>query len=375
MPAGASTAHSRLRTRVAAMTTMTTLTTLTAGRRALASDNYAGVHPQVLAAVLEANTGHAVSYGADAVTGAAVEAFRAHLGAAADVAFVFNGTGANVVGLQLMLRPWESVICARTAHINLDECGAPERFLGAKLVDLDTPDGKLTPDLIRAAVTGVGDEHRAQARVVSITQSTELGTVYTPAQIGAIAETAHGLGLYLHLDGARISNAAASLGIGLAGTSSDCGVDVLSFGGTKNGLLGGEAVVVLRPELATALPYVRKQAMQLSSKMRFVAAQFLALLRDDLWLRNASQANAMAARLHDAVVAVPGLQVTQPRQANAVFVRLPAAAVEPLQQVSPFYEWDEATHEARWMCSWDTTEDDIDSFVAAVRRLVPAAAG
>jgi threonine aldolase len=349
------------------------MSTLVAGRRGLASDNYAGVHPEVLAAVVAANTGHAVSYGADEVTAAAVEVFRRHLGGGAEVAFVFNGTGANVVGLQLMLRPWESVVCARSAHINVDECGAPERFLGVKLVDLDTPDGKLTPDLVRAAVTGVGDEHRTQPRVVSVTQSTELGTVYTPDELGALAETAHGLGMYLHLDGARISNAAASLGVGLAATTAGCGVDVLSFGGTKNGLMGGEAVVVLRPDLAEQLPYARKQAMQLASKMRFVAAQFLALLDGDLWLRNAAHANAMAARLHDGVAGVPGLEVTRPRQANAVFVRLPAAAVAPLQQVSPFYEWDEATHEARWMCSWDTTEEDVDAFAAAVRRIVPGA--
>lgn len=351
------------------------MSTLVAGRRGLASDNYAGVHPEVLAAVVAANSGHAVSYGADPLTAAAVEAFRQHLGGAAEVAFVFNGTGANVVGLQLMLRPWESVVCARTAHINVDECGAPERFLGAKLVDLDTPHGKLTPDLVRAAVTGVGDEHRTQPRVVSVTQSTELGTVYTPDELGALAETAHGLGMYLHLDGARISNAAASLGVGLAATTSACGVDVLSFGGTKNGLLGGEAVVVLRPGLADQLPYARKQAMQLASKMRFVAAQFLALLTDDLWLRSASHANAMAARLHDGVAGTPGLEITRPRQANAVFATLPAAAVAPLQQVSPFYEWDEATHEARWMCSWDTTEADVDEFAAAVRRIVPDAIG
>jgi threonine aldolase len=349
------------------------MTTLTAGRRALASDNYACVHPEVLAAVAAANTGHAVSYGADPVTAEATELFRQHLGRRAEVALVFNGTGANVVGLQLMLRPWESVICARSSHINVDECGAPERFLGAKLIDLAAPDGKLTPDLVRGAVTGVGDEHRTQARVVSITQSTELGTVYTPAEIGALAETARSLGLYLHLDGARIANAAASLGLGLAAVSADCGVDVLGFGGTKNGLMGGEAVVALRPELAAALPYVRKQAMQLASKMRFVAAQFVALLTDDLWLRNASHANAMAARLHDAVAGVPGLTVSRPRQANAVFARLPAAAVEPLQQVAGFYEWDEAVHEARWMCSWDTTPGDVDEFAAAVRRIVPQA--
>ena len=335
--------------------------------RAFASDNYAGVHPEVMAAVAAANDGHARAYGADPVTEQAVAAIRRELGEQAEVAFVFNGTGANVVGLQLMLRPWEHVVCARTAHIAVDECGAPERLVGAKLVDVVTPDGKLTPDAVRSVHTGIGDEHRTQPRVVSITQSTELGTLYTPEEIRALADTAHELGMYLHLDGARLANAAASLGVSLAGTTSECGVDVLSFGGTKNGLMGGEAVVVLRPELAAALPYVRKQLMQLASKGRFVAAQFLALLTDELWLRNAGHANAMAARLHDAVVDVPGVKVTQQRQANAVFAIVPEAVVEPLQQVSPFYVWDEATTEVRWMCSWDTTESDVDAFVAAVR--------
>lgn len=339
--------------------------------RGLASDNYAGVHPDVLAAVAEVNVGHAVSYGDDDVTARAADLFRAHLGAHAEAAVVFNGTGANVVGLQLLLKPWESVVCAASAHIGVDECGAPERFLGAKLVDLPAPDGKLTPELVLGALTGIGDEHRTQPRVVSITQSTELGTVYTPDEIAALADLAHARGMYLHLDGARIANAAASLGVPLAATTSACGVDVMSFGGTKNGILGGEAVVVMRPELVEPLRYVRKQAMQLASKMRFVAAQFVALLDGDLWLRNAAHANAMAARLHDAVAGVPGVAVTRPRQANAVFATLPADAVAPLQAVSRFYEWDEHTHEVRWMCSWDTTEQDVDDFAAAVRTLVP----
>ena len=339
--------------------------------RAFASDNYAGVHPEVLAAIVAANDDHAVAYGADPVTAKAIAAVRGQFGDHAEVGFVFNGTGANVVGLQLMLRPWEHVVCAATAHIAVDEGGAPERLIGTKLVDLVTPDGKLTPEAVRAVHTGVGDEHRTQPRVVSITQSTELGTLYTPAEIQALAGTAHELGMYLHLDGARLANAAASLGVSLRQTSTDCGVDVLSFGGTKNGILAGEAVVVLRPELAPALPYVRKQFMQLASKGRFVAAQFLALLSDDLWQRNALHANAMAARLHDAVQDVPGVTVTRPRQANAVFAVVPAAAVEPLQAVSPFYVWDPATGEVRWMCSWDTTQQDVDTFAAAVREIAP----
>jgi threonine aldolase len=335
---------------------------------AFASDNYAAVHPEVLDAIAAANQGHARPYGADPLSEQVTELFRRHLGEQAQVALVFNGTGANVTGLTLLLRPWEHVVCARTAHIAVDECGAPERILGVKLVDVDTPDGKLTPQFVRAAHTDVGDEHRTQPRVVSITQSTELGTLYTPAEIRALADTAHSLGMHLHLDGARIANAAASLDVPLRETTTDCGVDVLSFGGTKNGLLGGEAVVVLTPELADGLLFARKQAMQLGSKLRYVAAQFVALLQGDLWHRNAAHANAMAARLHDALVDVPGVTVTQPTQANAVFATLPEAAIEPLQKVARFYEWNEATHEVRWMCSWDTTERDVDTFAAAVRE-------
>jgi threonine aldolase len=338
-------------------------------QHSFASDNYAGVHPDVLAAIAAANEGHVTSYGADPVTAAAMAAFRAHLGDDVQVALVFNGTGANVVGLNLLLRSWEHVVCARTAHINVDECGAPERLLGVKLVDLDTPDGKLTPELVRAAHTGVDDEHRTQPRVVSITQATELGTVYSPDEVRMLAGTAHELGMYLHMDGARIGNAAASLGVTLRATTGDCGVDVLSFGGTKNGILGGEAVVVFRPELAGPLAFARKQSMQLASKMRFTAAQFVALLSDELWLRNAAHANAMAARLHAAVVDVPGLTVTRARQANSVFAIVPQPAIDLLQKASHFYEWDAATHEVRWMCSWDTTECEVDTFAAAVREV------
>jgi threonine aldolase len=341
-------------------------------QHSFASDNYAGAHPEVLAAITAASTGHVTSYGADPHTDEAVSLFRRHLGEQAEVALVFNGTGANVVGLSLLLRPWEHVVCARTAHIACDEGGAPEHQLGVKLVTLDDEHGRITPEQVRAAHRGVGDEHRTQPRVVSVTQSTELGTVYSPAELRALADTAHELGMYLHLDGARIANAAATLGVSLRETTTDCGVDVLSFGGTKNGIAGGEAVVVLTPGLSTGLPFARKQAMQLGSKLRFVAAQFVALLSGDLWLRNAAHANAMAARLHDAVEGTAGLTVTRPRQANAVFATLPAPAIPLLQKVSPFYEWDETLHEVRWMCSWDTTERDVDAFAAAVRDTLRA---
>jgi threonine aldolase len=337
------------------------------------SDNHSGVHPAVLAALAAANEGHAPAYGADTVTARAIGLVREHVGGGAEVAFVFNGTGANVVGLGLALRPWQHVVCTTTAHIAVDECGGPERLLGAKLVALATPDGKLTPDLVRGSVSGVGDEHRTQPGALSITQSTELGTVYTPAEIGALADTAHELGMVLHLDGARLANAAASLGVPLAAVTSDCGVDVLSLGGTKNGLLGAEAVVVLRPELVPGLAYVRKQLGQLGSKGRFLAAQFAALLEDDLWLRNAGNANAMARRLEAGVRALPGVEVAWPVQANAVFVRLPGAMARAADTFGA-YPPDEVTGLVRLMCSWDTTEAHVDALLKgldAARR--PAA--
>jgi len=335
-------------------------------QRGFASDNYAGAHPDVLGALAEVNVGHVTSYGYDPTTAVAVAQFRELLGEQVEVFFVFNGTGANVVGLQALLRPWESVVCARSAHINVDECGAPERHLGSKVLDLPTPDGKLTPNLVRSVHTGIGDEHRAQPRVVSITQSTELGTAYSADEVMALADTAHSLDMHLHMDGARISNAAAGLGVELRDTTGECGVDVLSFGGTKNGLLGGEAVVFFRAELAQDALFIRKQQMQLASKMRFISAQFVALLTDDLWRRNASHANAMAQRLAAAVGDVPGVTITQRVQANGVFAILPADAIPALQEEFHFYVWDESSHECRWMCSWDTTEHDVDRFAAAI---------
>ena len=285
-------------------------------QRGFASDNYAGVHPDVMAKLAEVNTGHVVSYGDDSVTAQAVERFRQLLGDQVEVFFVFNGTGANVTALQSMLRTWQNVICTETAHINWDEAGAPERLLGSKLVDVTTPNGKLTPDLIRANFIGRGDVHHVQPTVVSITQSTELGTLYTTDEVQAIADTTHELGMYLHMDGARICNAAASLGVELRATTADVGVDALSFGGTKNGLMGGEAVVIFHPELAQNTPFIRKQQMQLASKMRFISAQFLALFENDLWHTNASHANSMARRLRDAVADIPGVTITQEVQAN-----------------------------------------------------------
>ncbi|GAA0946017.1 low specificity L-threonine aldolase [Nonomuraea longicatena] len=334
--------------------------------KAFASDNYAGVHPEILQAIAEANGGHQVSYGDDVYTEALQDVFRRHFGDSATTYPVFNGTAANVVSLRSMLQPWEAVVCAETAHINADEGGAPEVVGGIKLHTVPTPDGKLTPELIDRQAWGFGDVHRAQPRVVSISNSTELGTVYTPEEVRAICDHAHERGLLVHLDGSRLTNAAAALEVPLRALSTDAGVDVLSFGGTKIGLLYGEAVVVLNPEAARGVDYIRKTYMQLSSKMRFVSAQFEALLSGELWLRNARRANAMAARLAAAVEEIPGVRLSRPAQANAVFVVLPPDVTGRLQKRFRFYTWSEATGEVRWMCSFDTTPADVDAFAAAV---------
>jgi len=334
--------------------------------RGFASDNYAGVHPEVLDALAAANEGHQVSYGEDVYTQRLEQVIRAHFGEQAEVYPVLNGTGANVVGLQAMTRRWEAVICSDTAHVHADEGGAPEKMAGLKLLTVPTPDGKLTPDLVDRQAYGFGDEHRAQPAVVSITQSTEMGTRYTPSEIAALADHAHERGMRLHLDGARIANAAAGLGLPMRAFTTDVGVDVLSFGGTKNGLLAAEAVVVLDPGAVLGVHYLRKTSMQLASKMRFFSVQLLALLEGDLWLRSAQHANAMAARLDAAVRDIPGVQVTQPVQANAVFAVLPAEVTERLQKRVRFYTWDPRTGEVRWMCAFDTTPDDVDAFAAAI---------
>ena len=342
--------------------------------RGFASDNYSGVHPEVLAAIAAANGGHQIAYGEDDYTTRLHEVFAAHFGAGVAVFPVFNGTGANVTGLQSMLPRWGAVIAASTAHINVDEGGAPERVGGMKLLTVAADDGKLTPELVDREAWGWGDEHRAQPLVVSITQSTELGTLYTPDEIKALADHAHSLGMRLHLDGARLSNAAASLDLPFAAFTREVGVDVLSFGGTKNGALGAEAIVVLDPDASTGLTYLRKLNMQLSSKMRFVSAQLIALLEGDLWLRNARHANTMAQRLRAGISAgladgsIRGVAFTQPTQSNGVFATLPEGVADRLRSSFRFYDWDAARREVRWMCSFDTTPDDIDAFVAAIAR-------
>lgn len=336
--------------------------------RGFASDNYAGIHPEVLEAIARANAGHAVAYGDDDETERLRGLVRDHFGPQAEVFPVFNGTGANVVALQSMCRPWEAVICAESAHVNVDEGGAPEKVAGLKLWTVPTEDGLLTPELVDVHAVRAGDVHRAQQAVVTITQSSELGTAYTVDQLGTLADHVHSLGLRLHLDGARLANAAASLGVALREITTDVGVDAVSFGGTKNGAMGAEAVIVLDPTLASAVPFLRKSAMQLASKMRFVSAQISALLTDDLWLRNASHANAMARRLETAVRAIPGVEVMRRVDANAVFAILPPAVTERLQRDYRFYTWDDHTGEVRWMCSWDTTTEDVDAFAAAIAR-------
>jgi threonine aldolase len=335
-----------------------------------ASDNHAGAHPEVIEAIVAANVGHAGSYGSDQWTARAEAIFKRHFGEQARAWCVFNGTGANVASLDALTRPFEAVICTETAHLHIDECGAPERLATVKLLPVATEHGKLDASQLDAWEPRRGDEHQAQPRVVSITQATELGTVYTLEETAAIADRAHELGMYLHVDGARLANAAASLDASLAELTTDAGVDIVSFGGTKNGLLFGEAVVVCNPELGADFAYTRKQLGQLASKMRFVSAQFAALLDGDLWLRSAGHANAMATRLASAVEAIDGVEITHPVEANGVFARLPRPAIDTLLAElpgeHPFYIWDEARDEVRWMCSWDTSEADADEFVAAV---------
>ena len=338
------------------------------GVRGFASDNYAGTHPEILAALALANGGHQSAYGDDEYTAHLQQTVRSHFGARAEAFPVFNGTGANVISLQALTDRWGAVICAESAHINVDECGAPERVGGLKLLTVPTDDGKLTPELIDREAHGWDDEHRAMPQVVSITQNTELGTLYTVDEIRAICEHAHERGMKVHLDGARIANAAAALDVPMRAFTNAAGVDLLSLGGTKNGLLFGEAVIVLNPDAVRAMKHLRKLSMQLASKMRFISVQWEALLSGDLWLRNARHANAMAQRLAEGVKSVDGVEILYPVQANAVFARLPHEVSRRLQKRYRFYFWDEAAGDVRWMCSFDTAQEDVDGFLAALRE-------
>jgi threonine aldolase len=339
-------------------------------KRSFASDNNAGVHPQVLDAIRAANEGHVIAYGDDRYTEAATKLFRRHFGKDIDVYFVFGGTGANVLGLKAITHSYEAVICAETAHINVDECGAPEKFSGCKLLAAKTVDGKITEEHIKPFLHGIGFEHHVQPRVVSISNSTEMGTIYKPAELKALAKFAHARNMLLHVDGARLSNAAAALRVSLRAITADVGVDVLSFGGTKNGMMYGEAVVFFNKALSRDFKYLRKQGTHLPSKMRFISAQFEAMLSDDLWRRNASHANDMAQVLAGELSQIPQVKLTQPVESNGVFAMVPAKYIPTLQKSYFFYVWNEETSEVRLMTSFDTTEEDIHTFVKLVKKVV-----
>lgn len=334
--------------------------------RGFASDNYAGAHSQVLQVLADVNVGHQSAYGDDVVTARAASMVRDLFGSQATFYPVFNGTGANVVALQSVTDRWQSVIASATAHIHADEGGAPEVMAGIKLWTVPTTDGKLRPEGVQSQCFDMEFVHRSQPGAVSITQSSEMGTVYSPEEVAAIADVAHRNGLALHMDGARLSNAAASLGVPVREFTTDAGVDLVSFGLTKNGAMIAESVVVVNPDRIRGIDFLRKTSMQLSSKMRFMSAQFVALLSDDLWLSSAAHANAMARRLESAVRELPGVTITQSVQANAVFAVLPADATAALQERFPFYTWNQETGEVRWMCAWDTRPEDVDAFAAAI---------
>jgi threonine aldolase len=344
---------------------------MAASGRSFGSDNHAGAHDAVMRMIGEANAGRLPAYGDDPWTERAAEQLRAAFGARGGIFFVFNGTAANVLGLSLLVRPFEAVICAESSHLNVDECGAPERVLGSKLLQVPAADGKLTPDLVASRLGDRGDEHRAQPRAVAIAQVTELGTCYTLGELTDLAEFCRASDLLLYMDGARLANAAAHLGCQLADLAA-C-ADVLSFGGTKNGALGAEAVIVMNDELGREARFQRKQQMQLASKMRYLAAQFVALLEDELWRRNAGHANAMAARLAEGVRDLPGVELRQAVDSNAVFAALDARHIRSLQRDWDFYLWGSGENVVRWMTAFDTTEADVDAFVAAVRTVLAAA--
>lgn len=337
-------------------------------QRSFASDNYSGVHPEILIAISQANQDHVQAYGDDPLTQKVLTKFKDLFGNETATYFVYGGTAANVLGLKSMTQSFHSIFCSESAHIHQDECGAPENFTGCKLIPIPTANGKLQVDLITEYIQGVGFEHHVQPGVISITQSTEYGTVYSPEEIQKIANFAHQNNMLVHMDGARIGNACAALDVSFRKITKDVGVDVLSFGGTKNGLMFGEAIVFMNSDLAQNFKYIRKQAMQLTSKMRFISAQFDALLSDELWLKNARHANAMAKYLESQIRDIPQIQITQKVQANAVFAILPPSIIASLQKKFSFYVWNEKTNEVRWMCSFDTQKEDIDVFVTAIKN-------
>ena len=338
--------------------------------RTFASDNYAGVHPEIMEALVLANQGHAASYGADVYSARAIQKFKEYFGEEIDVYFAYNGTGANVLGLSALTHSFNAVLCSELAHINVDESTAPEKFTGCKLVTIPTKDGKIYPDQIEDKIQRIDDQHHPQARVISISQTTEYATAYTVEEIKSIAAVAKKYNLYFHMDGSRIANAAVSLSKNFREFTSDAGVDVLSFGGTKNGLMFGEAVIFFKPELAKQFKFIRKQGMQLHSKMRFIGAQFEALLTDDLWKRNATHANRMAKYLENELRKSPEVTITQAVDANGIFAILPKAIIPKLQEEHFFYVWNDKTSEVRLMCSFDTAEDEIYNFGEKLRKLL-----
>jgi len=338
--------------------------------RSFASDNNAGVHPAILKALAAVNQGHAVGYGDDPYTRAALRRFKEHFGRSAETFIVFNGTAANVLSFAALTSPHHAVICAEGAHVYQDECGAPEKLTGCKLIPVPTVEGKLTVPAVERVCHGIGDQHHVQPRVISITQSTEVGTVYQPDEVKKLARFAHQRGMFLHVDGARIANAAATLKLNLRQATRDLGVDVLSFGGTKNGAMGAEAVVFFNPELCRDFLFRRKQGMQLASKMRYISAQLDALLTDDLWLRNARRSNRMARLLERELREIPGVEIAYKVEANGVFVKIPHDAIARIQKRYFYYVWDEAQDMVRWMCSWDTTEEDVKQFAEFVLAVV-----
>jgi threonine aldolase len=339
-------------------------------RRSFASDNNAGVHPEIIEAIRNANDGHVIAYGGDPITARAMELFQKHFGSDIAVYFVFGGTGANVLGLKAITQSHHAIFCADSAHVHVDECGAPEKFTGCKLVTLPTPDGKLRVEMIEPMMHGIGVEHHVQPRVIQISQVTEMGTVYTREELKALADFAHDNGMFLHVDGARLANAAVALDATFKEITADVGVDVLSFGGTKNGMMYGEAVVFFDKALAGDFKYIRKQGMHLPSKMRFISAQFEALLSGDLWRRGAEHANRMAQVLGSELAKVPKIKLTQPVESNGVFATIPKEYIRVLQEKYFFYVWDDAISEVRFMASFDTSEDDIRDFIEFVRETV-----
>jgi threonine aldolase len=339
-------------------------------QRGFASDNNAGIHPLILDAIKEANPGHTLAYGDDPYTARAKDLIQDHFGRNAEVFFVMNGTGANVLGLSAITDSYHAIICAEGAHIAVDECGAPEKFSGCKILTVASADGKIHPSMLAGSLQEVGFEHHVQPRVISISQATEVGTVYRIPEIKELASFAHTHDLLLHMDGARIANAVVSLDCSFREMTTDAGVDVLSFGGTKNGLQFGEAVIFLQPGLARNFKYIRKQGMQLLSKMRFISAQYIPYFEKGIWKSNASHANQMAQLLRDKVAGFPGVHITQPVEANGVFAILPPEIIKPLQEKCFFYVWNETKSEVRWMTSFDTTEEDIEDFTMTLEKLL-----